>query len=81
MNDAQLAACAQAAGFSHWATLDVSTIVLKQEVRDMCDTENAGAARPAAALWRIASKSSVPCPEVFWCRQWEMWRIASTLRQ
>lgn len=42
MNDAQLAACAQAAGFSHWATLDVSTIVLKQEVRDMCATNSCG---------------------------------------
>lgn len=42
MNDAQLAACAQAAGFSHWATLDVSTIVLKQEVREMCATNSCG---------------------------------------
>lgn len=42
MNDAQLAACAQAAGFSHWAKLDVSTIVLKQEVRDMCATNSCG---------------------------------------
>ena len=31
MNDERLAALAQAAGFTNWAKLDVSTIALKQE--------------------------------------------------
>ena len=35
MNDAQLAAFAQAAGLSHWAKLAVSTIVLTLDMRDM----------------------------------------------
>ena len=42
MNDEQLAAYAQAAGFTNWAKLDVSTIALKQEVRDMCAANTCG---------------------------------------
>ncbi len=38
----QLAAYAQAAGFTNWAKLDVSTIALKQEVRDMCAANTCG---------------------------------------
>ena len=42
MNDQQLAACAQAAGFTNWAKLDIGTIALKQEVRDMCAANTCG---------------------------------------
>ena len=42
MNDERLAALAQAAGFTNWAKLDVSTIALKQEVRDMCAANTCG---------------------------------------
>ena len=42
MHDEQLAACAQAVGFTHWAKLDVDTIVLRQEVRDMCAANTCG---------------------------------------
>ena len=42
MDNQQLAACAQAAGFTHWAELDVGSIGLKQEVRDMCASNTCG---------------------------------------
>lgn len=42
MNDEQLAAYAQAAGFTNWAKLDIGTITLKQEVRDMCAANTCG---------------------------------------
>lgn len=38
----QLAAYAQAAGFTHWAELDIGTVVLQQEVRDMCAANTCG---------------------------------------
>jgi len=38
----QLAALAEASGFSAWAPLDVSTIELKPEVRDMCAVNTCG---------------------------------------
>ena len=38
----QLADLARDAGFSHWAKLDVSTIDLKPEVRDMCAVNTCG---------------------------------------
>ena len=42
MNYEQLSALAQEAGFSAWADLDVSTIELKPEVRDMCAVNSCG---------------------------------------
>lgn len=42
MKDKQLAACAQAAGFTHWASLDVRTLASRQEVRDMCAANTCG---------------------------------------
>lgn len=36
MNFEELAAIARSCGFTAWAPLDVATIALKQEVRDMC---------------------------------------------
>ena len=38
----QLAALAEEAGFTAWAKLDVSTIELKPEVRDMCAANSCG---------------------------------------
>lgn len=38
----QLARIAQEAGFSAWAPLDIQTIDLKQEVRDMCAVNTCG---------------------------------------
>ena len=38
----QLAAIAEEAGFTAWAPLDVSTIELKPEVRDMCAVNSCG---------------------------------------
>ncbi len=38
----QLAQMAEEAGFSAWASLDVSTIELKPEVRDMCAVNSCG---------------------------------------
>ena len=38
----QLSKIAEEAGFSAWAPLDVSTIELKPEVRDMCATNSCG---------------------------------------
>ena len=42
MTDEQLAVYAQSAGFTNWAKLDVGTISLKQEVRDMCAANTCG---------------------------------------
>lgn len=42
MKDKQLAACAQAAGFTHWSILDVRTLASRQEVRDMCAANTCG---------------------------------------
>ena len=42
MNYEQLSALAREAGFSAWADLDVSTIELKTEVRDMCAVNSCG---------------------------------------
>ena len=42
MNYEQLSALAREAGFSAWADLDVSTIELKPEVRDMCAVNSCG---------------------------------------
>lgn len=42
MNYEKLAAFAQEAGFTAWAKLDVSTIELKSEVRDMCAANSCG---------------------------------------
>ena len=42
MNYEALSKLAEAAGFTAWAPLDVSTIELKQEVRDMCATGGCG---------------------------------------
>ena len=42
MDDRELAALAQAAGFTCWARLDVDTIVLKPEVRAMCAANTCG---------------------------------------
>lgn len=42
MNYEQLAKLAQKAGFSDWAPLDVATIELKQEVREMCAVNSCG---------------------------------------
>ena len=36
MNYNELAAVAEATGFTNWGTLDIATIELKPEVRDMC---------------------------------------------
>lgn len=38
----QLAAIAEASGFTTWAPLDIATIELKPEVRDMCATNSCG---------------------------------------
>lgn len=42
MEYAELAKLAEAAGFTAWTPLDVSTIELKPEVRDMCATNTCG---------------------------------------
>lgn len=42
MNYAQLAEMAQKAGFTAWAPLNMETIQLKQEVRDMCAANACG---------------------------------------
>lgn len=42
MNYESLSAIAQQCGFTAWAPLDVSTIELKQEVRDMCAVNSCG---------------------------------------
>ena len=42
MNQEQLAEYARAAGFTNWAKLDVRTIALKQEVRNMCAANTCG---------------------------------------
>ena len=62
----QLADLARDAGFTNWAKLDVSTIDLKQEVRDMCAVNTCGmynkrwSCPPAAAPWKNAPKISSP---------------------
>ena len=42
MNYEELSALAQKSGFTAWAPLDVSTLVVKQEVRDMCADNTCG---------------------------------------
>ncbi len=42
MNYEELSKLAEEAGFSAWAPLDVSTIQLKPEVRDMCAANSCG---------------------------------------
>lgn len=42
MNYEELARLAKAAGFTAWAPLDVSTLVVKPEVRDMCAANTCG---------------------------------------
>ena len=42
MNYEELSRIAEAAGFTAWAPLDVSTIELKSEVRDMCADNSCG---------------------------------------
>ena len=42
MTEQKLADYAREAGFTAWAALDVSTVTLKQEVRDMCAANTCG---------------------------------------
>ena len=42
MNYEELAALAEKSGFTAWAPLDVSTLVVKKEVRDMCADNTCG---------------------------------------
>ena len=42
MNYDELARMAEAAGFTAWAPLDISTLAVRQEVRDMCAANTCG---------------------------------------